>query len=235
MPKRKRSRNHGAWRRARRGLARRGRRARRRSSRYSAGVLSGFPRSKIVRLRYVDTHTLDANAATLSTKLYRCNSIYDPQYAVGGQQPLGHDQWATFYAHYVVIGAKITTQFTTATGNIGVANACGIFLSASASIPTTLVNMLEQGNTVSRAQPLSGINMRTLSRGFSAKKFFNVTNVKDNTDRLGAAFGADPDEDAYFCVFVGAIDATANTPPVNCITTIDYLVVVSEPKQLLQS
>lgn len=35
------------------------------------------------------------------------NSVYDPQYASGGGQPRGFDQWAGFYANYRVHGAKV--------------------------------------------------------------------------------------------------------------------------------
>jgi len=34
----------------------------------------------------------------------RANSIFDPQYSVGGHQPRGHDQWALQYGQYLVHG-----------------------------------------------------------------------------------------------------------------------------------
>lgn len=49
--------------------------------------------------------TLAAN--TNASFLFRGNGMFDPDYQVGGQQPMGFDQWAGLYRHYRVIGSKI--------------------------------------------------------------------------------------------------------------------------------
>lgn len=38
--------------------------------------------------------------------VYRGNSCFDPDFAVGGTQPLGFDQWAAFYRRYRVLSSK---------------------------------------------------------------------------------------------------------------------------------
>lgn len=42
---------------------------------------------------------------------YRMNSLYDPRYALGGGQPSGLTQWASFYSAYTVYKMKIDVWF----------------------------------------------------------------------------------------------------------------------------
>jgi hypothetical protein len=48
----------------------------------------------------------------VSTYQFRVNSIFDPDYTGVGHQPLGHDQWATFYNRSRVRGCSYTVTFT---------------------------------------------------------------------------------------------------------------------------
>jgi len=45
--------------------------------------------------------------------VYRGNSLFDPDFAVGGAQPAGFDQWSAFYRRYRVRGVKVILQATT--------------------------------------------------------------------------------------------------------------------------
>lgn len=48
--------------------------------------------------------------------VYRGDSPYDPEFAVGGGQPLGFDQYATLYYLYATTGSSITARFLGASG-----------------------------------------------------------------------------------------------------------------------
>ena len=67
----------------------------------------GFPKSKKVRLRYVQTFSLDAPGSGIATRYFRANGMFDPDASVGGHQPLYFDQYMAGYDHYTVIGSKI--------------------------------------------------------------------------------------------------------------------------------
>lgn len=41
----------------------------------------------------------------------RANSAFDPEFAVGGGQPIGFDQWSALYRRYRVLACKIDAQF----------------------------------------------------------------------------------------------------------------------------
>jgi len=63
----------------------------------------------VVTLRYHDTWQ---NAALKPDYVYRLNSIYDPDAQIGGHQPMGRDQYATFYNRYRVTACAMTLWVT---------------------------------------------------------------------------------------------------------------------------
>lgn len=208
-------------------------------------VRVGFPKSTMVKLRYVGNSSINPTAANIAGFSIRANSCYDPDPAVGGHQPLGFDQWSQFYNHYVVVGAKITAYFTYSkdtTGSNASAYAFGIYLSDDNVITNlTFSGMAEQGLTKWRIKPASMLatvnndaSPKIVSK-FSAKKFFNITNITDNTSRLGASINANPTEEAYFHIWGGDPAGTSDLPSLDVTYMVDYLVIFSEPRELIQS
>lgn len=200
--------------------------------------LVGFPLQRIVKMRYIEQITLSLSG-TYETSLYRANSIFDPRYATGGHQPLGHDQWSTFYDHYVVLGSKLT--FTLSADSSITTPKLPVIVAAYTTDDATLVNpdpmaLAEQGKC--RYKMMNGNNGTgtfAVSSYYSAKKFYNVTDVNDNLDRIGASFGADPPDIALFAVSAGLVNGGSISQNLYGIIQIDYIVSVSEPKDLSQS
>lgn len=216
------------------------RRRKRRSNTLHIGrsIMPGFPSSKSVKMRYVDSIQLNPGAASVANYQFRANSIFDPDLTGTGHQPLGHDEWQLFYNHYVVTSAKITVQVMATTSNSSSMNSYGIYLSDDATVPsTTPEELMEQGKGtywVQMDHVNSGISTKRHSLVYGARSFFNLTDVKDNVDRIGAAFGANPTELAFFNVW-GA-DLAGGDPGVSqVLVTIEYNVAFSEPKSLNQS
>ena len=205
-------------------------------------ILSGFPTSKLVKLRYVDsTATLDAAVGSSSSIVYRANSVYDPYYAAGGHQPMGFDQWAAIYSRYTVLGAKITVRPTpTATPSV-IPMYYGVTLSGSANPLgnySTIDNILESKLTANKrlialhpAGPSDSRQMgMSVVQKFSAKKFFGVADVQDGA-ALSAVVSDNPAKDAFFGVWAAAIDG--NDPgSMSFNVQIDYIVLFREPTNL---
>lgn len=195
------------------------------------------PDSKVVKLRYVDIVPINAGPTNTAVLIFRANSINDPDHALGGHQPLGHDQWANFYDHYTVIGAKITCRFTASlTSGTQGATIVGIMLKDNATTISSPRNIMEQGT--SGYKVLTGANAggtTTVTKGFSTKKFFGLKDVSDNRSLVGAAMNADPPEDAYFHVYVASIDGTSDPGITNVLVTIQYIVKLTERKALGES
>lgn len=65
-----------------------------------------------VTLKYFQQVQLPTAAAgDSSVHTFRCNSIFDPDFALGGTQPVGHDEWSDFYKYYRVDSCKIKATF----------------------------------------------------------------------------------------------------------------------------
>lgn len=210
-------------------------RKRKKSSRrmVSMGTPSGLPTQRTLKLKYVEQVGLTSTLGGLATYVFSANSIFDPNTTGIGHQPMAHDTLSTMYNHYCVIGAKITCRWIPFGSGTGDLAACGVMLSDNLSTPyTDYTGMIEarKGSHRLMVNPRTTLVTRSF---FSAKKFFNLTDVKDNQNRIGGPFGADPADPAHFILwYQNTQSASSNT---NVTVEIDYIVQVSEPKELVQS
>lgn len=203
----------------------------------------GFPKEQLVTMRYCDNFLLNpTNGGACVEYGFRANSIFDPDFTGVGHQPIGHDQWQTFYSTYVVVGSIITIRVLhDETAENATANACvGVLLNDTGTLPTTVKTTIqEQGLGSWRVlQGMQQGNTVKLTQKFSSKKFFNITNIKDNMDRVGAAFGANPPAtgDAFYVVWAATtINGGNASAGVEFSVQIDYSVLLSDPIALAQS
>jgi len=198
-------------------------------------VKTGFPRTTVVKLKYVDGFGLDPSAIGLaSTFVFRANSIQDPSFSSAGHQPMNRDLWSQLYKRYTVIGARCNLRVFHGTTSNSYGILAGVVLNEDSNLadlnPSTL---MEQGlvryvmaNATNTAGSGRGMSV---SKNFSAKKFFNVANVSDNKD-LGANQSDNP---VRTCKFICIVSPTPNSgidlAQVHCVVTIEYLVLFSEP------
>ncbi len=197
----------------------------------------GFPNQKLLKMKYVTNTHLNPGLGSISAHVFRANSIFDPDQTGIGHQPMGHDQIAEFYNHYVVHGAKLTVQFNSFSNSSLSPPVVGILHTDDTSFTTTDPTVLMEQNKGQYRLLAHTYQSRptTMVSKFSTKKFFNVTDVKDNLDRLGAPIGSNPTEEAYFVVWCGALDNTDDITGVNALITLEYIVSFSEPKEIAQS
>lgn len=195
------------------------------------GMSSGFPKTRTVSLRYCELGSITSTLGILEGYPFRANSIFDPRANTGGHQPMGYDTWASLYNHYVVLGAKITVL-------VGAANGADngqftIYTSDDLVIPYTDSTGFIEAKRGSTKMITNARNQVKLTSTFSAKKFFNITDVKDNFDRVGSTVGDNPPEQSYFNLIYQ--DLTGSTTTVQFTAIIDYIVAFSEPKDHVQS
>uniref|UniRef100_UPI0040475A4C hypothetical protein n=1 Tax=Flavobacterium sp. TaxID=239 RepID=UPI0040475A4C len=181
---------------------------------------------------------MDAAAGGVSSYAFRANSCFDPNSSGVGHQPSGFDQWTVFYNHHVVVGSICKATFsmtgTTASGGLQI---CGINLADDSNHSADITTLLEQPLTKARKSYYSvdAGKPTTVRKGFSCKKFFNITNVLDNISRLGSSVVTNPTEEAIFILFTGNPNAGIDPPDLSVLVEIEYVVVFSEPKELAQS
>ncbi|WP_445775552.1 hypothetical protein [Shewanella sp.] len=199
-------------------------------------ITTGFPKTTCVKLRYCDTVTINPGLGTVGYHSFRANSCFDPDYTGTGHQPLGFDQWSTFYNHYIVVGAKIKITVTSNSGPGSGMLVSGIALTDEVATISNFTDLMEQGLTRVQKQSvhMNAQRPRATTKCYSAKKFFNVINVLDNWTRIGAKINANPVEMAYFNVWATNSTAVDQTN-VDIIIELEQIVVFSEPKELSQS
>jgi len=194
----------------------------------------GFPKTKVVKMRYATNEKYQLTAGRFQ-KQWRANGIYDPEITTGGHQPMGKDQWELFYNHYVIVGARISCTVTGSDSSETGSLAINMLLSDDATVPSTISALIEEGRGTTQMQGgFNAIGTRTVIGKYSAKKFFNIKDIKDNLARLGSVLSADPSEAAVFTLTVED-PALNTTSDISVLTVIDYIVLLSEPKDLAQS
>lgn len=220
---------------------------RRLASRYPKGVRRRLGRSRIqrplanaplpnklyTRLRYGTSTSLSTAASSIDSFIMSANGLYDPEDPIGGHQPRGFDQLMTMYDHYTVVASKINVTFRTS-GDSG-----------TASLPITAWIILSDDNTSFAsssdiyessklrysvmAHPEGNRGVVQLSKKFNAKQFFTKSKVLDDDNLRGDA-NNNPGEGAFFHIGMDSF-TQLTTATVDCLIVVDYVAVLSEPKQ----
>lgn len=215
---------------------------RRRMVRYRRSpILEGFPKRKLVKLRYVQEITIDAGLSSYAVHEFRANSVFDPDFTGVGHQPMGFDEWSALYERYTVYGSKINVMFAPPTATSIIPGYYGVTsYGTSGQLAATYGNVeaiLEgklTGFTVTQAgNGNSTFSPRTITRKFSAKRFFGKKDPLDDPD-IGATVSASPVNVAYYGVWCGSVGGN-NPAEMNFRVLIDYIVMFHEPYLLVQS
>jgi len=197
---------------------------------------TGFPLITTVNLKYAESFQLTSTYGATAAHNFRTNSAFDPNQSGTGHQPLGFDQWSSFYNHYIVLRSSIRVTFTSAAANTS-GLIVGVYISDDTTVSGDPYTLIEQGLTKYKILNATNTNSKptTLSANYSTKSYYNVTNVNDNVGRLGAGINANPTETAIFHVFQAGLDPTVPTVTVGALVEIVYTVQFSEPKELATS
>lgn len=193
---------------------------------------TGIPDRTKVIMKYNQDINVTVDGTVGANYLFRCNSIYDPDQSGTGHQPLTHDQWQNFYQFYTVIGAKITcrfvaiedtdiTQAVNASTNVGVTT-----IHSPGDTILSPAEFMENNRTtyglVCAQKPITSITKK-----FSAKNFFGYSKVIDEAD-LGAAFGSNPANEAFWQLKFWPVNANGVNRRVAVNIAIQYICVLRE-------
>lgn len=224
-----------AYRRYRRGYRRRGGYKRTRMMRVPAANV--FPDRLRVKLVYTQQEILtQATFATpLEWRAIRGNGPFDPDFFIGGTQPLGWDQWTPFYNQYVVKASKITVTCTSTSSGVGVF----MILPTVRSTPVST-----SGGLYAQQQPYckyrfvgsidSGKGNVTLSHYMTTGKIFGkpMKSIAIDQDYAGFVTGLPVDE-WFWHIYTYSQSAGSFNPTFNIRVT--YYVEFFDRKNLPQS
>lgn len=190
-----------------------------------------FPVTKVAKMRLcLPLQTFACTNGALSKLGVYANFPYS-----GTNYAYGWNQWSALYNNYAVLGSKCTVYHTGYTNLEGSNAMMGIYLSDDTTNFTTWTTMIEAKRGTYR-QISENLNSRTTSAvsKYSAKKHYNIKDVKDNIDRIGSTMTAAPQDSAFFNVWFQPINQTSGaTYYANII--VDYIVLFSEPKDVAAS
>jgi len=186
--------------------------------------LKFLPNSQKVTLRYGQRFALSAGTGLAATQIFSANSLYDPDESGVGHKPRGFDQLMAMYDHYQVIGAKITIM----TAQPSTSGLVGISLQDNNVPSSDVEDRLERraDNSVVGVIAASGDPL-ALSLGYSQKHFFGLSGIDDKYQ--GSVTG-EPADQAFFHVWIAAL-GTASTMTAALTVVVDYIAVLTEPKQ----
>lgn len=182
-----------------------------------------FPQQMRAVMRYAESVNLDAQAGLAASYLFRANSIFDPNFTGIGHQPYGHDTYQSIYNHYVVDRAVITVTANSAPVNCTL----GVSLTDDSAVSLDYDQIKETKNT-------RFVAMNGASAPVSVVLNYNKNSMfKHDTDSsVGAAFGANPSEQAFFQIWQTGNLPTNNPSALAVQVTITYYVSMWEMKDL---
>lgn len=192
---------------------------------------------QIVKFRYNSQVQIDATSVAAAVFTIRANDLYDPEASGVGHQPLGFDEWMQFYDHFTVLGAKITATFIpTDASNTLTPQWVGIQTSAGTSPLTyNAQSFLEQKYVAKKMLGLPTARGPTsVTTQVSVKKFLGVKDLIDEDNNAGTR-SASPFEGVFFHVFSCPYSSFYNPSIVNVSITVEYIAMLHEVRQLIQS
>ncbi len=197
------------------------------------------PRQRTV-LRYCEYVSVNPAAGVVADYIFCANGLYDPNYSGTGHQPLGFDQWMTFYDHYHVVGSKM--KVTVIPSDTTAANAAlfgGIVVrdsnsSLTGADSTLMLEQMTVGTGVCKQIPLVYDRGTVLTANYSYSKFHGVTDLLASSVLRGDASN-NPTEQAYYHVWVGPLSAGLDGPATIFLVEMEFDTIFSEPKLIAQS
>lgn len=188
-----------------------------------------------------------ATVPTVFSAQLRANSIYDPNYSsiTGSWNGVAasHMFWSKIFNHYTVLGASVTYTLTqesiNAASTSNHALVWGVKLDNDAVFNAgskQWMFLCQDKNTKYRYfhPDQQGGKSQKIRHFYSAKKFFNMKTPQTN-ESVGAAFGTNPSDQAYFIPWMQLMDY--GTPPASGLSWklswhIKYFVCLQEPKDI---
>ncbi len=196
------------------------------------------PKTKIVHLRYIQAFDLDPAAGTVASHSFRANSCFDPDFAIGGGQPAGFDQWSVFYNNYEVERSVAKLEVLPSNSSSGPSALQLLVLLKSrprSTVSTGPLTLLEQRSNSRTAYGQFGggrdtggnLGVMVMRNSFKMRRDMG----HGSNSHTEANFDANPSEDWFFVVeAANPYDVTINPGIVHCVLTIDYRVRLSDLK-----
>lgn len=211
---------------------------RKRRSNGMKGTSAAMPLGKTFKFktRYVQLgNILDPSGpgAFPVTHVWSLNGLFDPNVTGAGHQVIGFDQLMPNFDHYCVIGARVRCTFT----NKDFANSsiCALQIKDTQATSPLLTESIENGLVTYKVLSTAGAGgaTKTLTTQVSMNKFFG-RKVMQGTKYAGTST-SNPLDGCFLHVTVGPTDVITDIAATLYSIEIEYIAILTEPRQLTQS
>lgn len=208
----------------------------RRKRRNNTGITGVVKSNTIVKHRYYTGNIGTTTSTLVGQYEFRASSVYDPDYtaSMGDHQPMGHDQMATLYSRYRVVGLGVKVTFTNLTASSH--STVGIIPLRSgqiASPPTNLTACVEQQGAIVRSVGYD--DDVTLRLYFRPWQIEGITKNKYMNDSIYSALvGSNPGSQPCILLFWQNMDGSTSTGH-NITVELTYYTLWDIPLQLSTS
>jgi len=161
----------------------------------------------------------------MAQQVFRCGSVYDPDYSVGGHQAMGFDAWAGVYNHYTVLSSRIVATFVPTSS--AYPYMVGIYgPSDDSTVPTDAALMIENKRCKAKLLGTDLSARYTTGMSYNRKAFFGAS--LDNA-ATSSSVTTNPAEEAFFTLYCQSMNVV-NTTTVVVQYKVVYTVRFYEPK-----
>lgn len=167
-----------------------------------------------------------SGAAPAWQYIFRGNSMYDPDYAIGGGQPVGFDQMKTLYNRYEVSASSIIVKVLNCGTTTGSYTRVAVYPSLSTGTLAMDAAIANPYSTHKLISANAGMNEATLRNYISTKKIFGEMTLVD--DDYSALVAVNPVNTWYWQINAESIDKTTNLANNFYDVLITYYVDFSE-------
>lgn len=185
----------------------------------------------LFKTRYVELEGSITASTIATSNVFSLNGLYDPNITAAGHQPIGFDQLMPLYDHYTVIGAKARITCTNTSNSLDCIAVAQIKDNSTASTVTS--EMVENGNNkyVVLNPNTAGGSTKTMNLGCNISKFLGRKVMSE--DDCKGTISSNPAEGVFLHIHLDSPSTSSVT--MRYVMVIDYIAVLTEPKQLSSS
>jgi hypothetical protein len=187
---------------------------------------NNFPQEMKVCLNYSDFQSYTGSAGLNNDKMFRLNSINDPDLSGVGHRPMSYDLWKLSYNRYRVDAVDVEFTVPYCSADSAVVSVLANNSTTAITVPNVLLeSSLAKTRYYSKGGPAVTIRMHV-----NLANLNGVTRATYNADdRYSAPFGSDPTENLI--LHASWYDPAGNAVVINSITKLCYKTTLFDPIQ----